>query len=237
MKLRLFFLGLFTLTLILAACSGAKPTTTPKSFPSAIGTSTPQRPTPNPAQIQQAQEHRATGVELREEEKYQEAIAEYDEAIQLNPKYAAAYVDRGAAYFRLGQIERAIEDYDTVIAIDAHYHEAYNNRGLAHARLGRLDLAIEDYTQAILNFLDYAEAYLHRGDAYYQKGDFEQAVKDLGDAITLDPTLAVAYAGRALALTRLERDGEAQQDLEQAVELGIDRANLEERVENLKRQR
>ena len=68
MKLRLIFLGLFTLILILAACGGAKPTTTPKVFPSAVGTSTPQLPTPNPTQILQAQEHWATGVELREED-------------------------------------------------------------------------------------------------------------------------------------------------------------------------
>ena len=137
MKLRLIFWSLFTFILISAACGGTKPTAISIGFP------TPEPPTPNPAQIQQAQEHWATGVELWEQETFQEAIAEYDQAIQLNPKFTAAYNDRGVAYFYLGQFERAVEDYDAAIGIDGHYAEAYNNRGLAYVRLGQLDRAIE----------------------------------------------------------------------------------------------
>ena len=188
------------------------------------------------AQIQQALEHFAIGVELRDQENFQEAIAEYDQAIQLYPK-SEAYNHRGNAYFDLGRLDRAVEDYDAAIASDGHYFRAYNNRGVVYARLGQLDRAIDDYTQAILYFLDYAEAYLNRGNAYYNQNEFERAVKGLGDAITLDPELALAYAGRALALTRLNRDAEAHRNLERAVKLGVDRSNLEALVQDQKNQR
>ena len=83
----------------------------------------------------------------------------------------------------------------------------------------------------------WAEAFNNRGNAYYRKGEFELAVKDLGDAIVLDPELALAYVGRVLALTQLAQDAQAQEDLERAVELGIDRTTLEGLVEDLQTQR
>ena len=95
----------------------------------------------------------------------------------------------------------------------------------------------QDYTQAILHDLDNVDAYFNRGSAYYGLEQFERAIKDFGDAITLRPENETAYAGRALALTQLGRDEEAQQDLERAVELGIDRATLTGMVEGLRSER
>ena len=241
MKLLFIFISILVFISVSAACGDSKPTVTVSLFPTLIPTSTtkpiPELPTPNATQIRAAQDHFDAGAELREEGKFEEAIAEYDEALKIYPKLPEVYNNRGAAFFHLGQNERALEDYDTAISIDGNYAEAYNNRGVAYTRLGGFARAIQDYTKAILNNLEYAEAYHHRGTAYYNQGELELALKDLQDAIILDPELAIAYAGRALRLTQLERDGEAQQDVEQAVELGVDRTTLEALVDELISQR
>ena len=157
MKLRPIYCILVLFILISVACGGAKSTAALTAFPTEIVTPTPAPPTPDPTQIAQAEKHVATGLKLRDQDKLEDAIIEYDRAIELNPAYAEAYNFRGNSYFELGDVERAVQDYDAAIAINGHYTQAYNHRGIAFARLDQLDQAIEDYTQAVLYFLDYAE--------------------------------------------------------------------------------
>ena len=60
--------------------------------------------------LSEAEEHHNAGADLQEQGRLEEAIAEYDEAIRLDPQYSAAYNNRGAAYLDLGWHRRAIED-------------------------------------------------------------------------------------------------------------------------------
>ena len=79
------------------------------------------------------------------------AIADYTEAIRLDPKYANAYSNRGVAYSDKGDKDRAIADFTEAIRLDPKYADAYNNRGFAyreqrrhgpcHCRLHRGDTA------------------------------------------------------------------------------------------------
>jgi tetratricopeptide (TPR) repeat protein len=49
--------------------------------------------------------------------RYNEAVSDYTEAINLNPKYAEAFNNRGAANAELGDYEQAISDYDEVCSV------------------------------------------------------------------------------------------------------------------------
>ena len=62
--------------------------------------------------------HYEAGVALQQEGLLKEAIAEYDQAIRLAPKFTSAYNNRGAAYNDSGQPERAIQDFDVAIRLD-----------------------------------------------------------------------------------------------------------------------
>jgi tetratricopeptide (TPR) repeat protein len=46
------------------------------------------------------------------------AIADYDQALKLDPNYALAYNNRGNAHFLKKNYDRAIADYDQAIRID-----------------------------------------------------------------------------------------------------------------------
>ncbi len=74
----------------------------------------------------------------------QEAIADYTEAIRLDPDYAVAYNNRGLAYRYLGEYERAIDDCTEAIRLDPDLAIAYNNRGYAYHDLGEYERAIAD---------------------------------------------------------------------------------------------
>jgi len=84
---------------------------------------------------------------------YDKAIADLNQAITLNPKYAKAFNDRGLTYIRKRQYDRAISDFNKAIGIDPKYDKAYNNRALAHAYIGKYDQAWVDVHHAqILGF-------------------------------------------------------------------------------------
>ena len=77
------------------------------------------------------------------------AIAEYNEAIRLDPKFAQAYSSRGLAYDHKGDLGHADPDYNEAIRLDPKYAQAYFNRGNAYYQKGDDDRAIADYSEAI----------------------------------------------------------------------------------------
>lgn len=76
------------------------------------------------------------------------AIADYTEALHLNPSYFQAYNNRGLAYSHKGDLEKAIADYDEAIRLNPSEAVAYNNRGLALKVNGNLADATADFNEA-----------------------------------------------------------------------------------------
>ena len=62
-------------------------------------------------------------------------IADFTEAIRLDPKYATAHVNRGITYGMKGDMDRAIADFTEAIRLDPELADAYVSRGLAYEKL------------------------------------------------------------------------------------------------------
>ena len=58
------------------------------------------------------------------------AIADYDEAIRLDPKYAKACFFRGSAWENKGDWDKAVADYTRAVRLDSRYAREYCDRGL-----------------------------------------------------------------------------------------------------------
>src|SRR5262249_40784773 len=91
---------------------------------------------------------------------------DYTKAIDLDPKFAHAYNNRGNAYDAKGDHDRPFADYNKAIDLDPKFAIAYYNRGVAYTAKGDHDRAIADYSRAIDLDLKYATAYNNRGRAY-----------------------------------------------------------------------
>ena len=89
------------------------------------------------------------GVQKILNQELDDAIADFSEAIRINPDYAEAYVNRGSARSRLKQYQVAIDDYDKTIDINPDLAEAYANRGAAKVQLGGIDEAQSDFKMAL----------------------------------------------------------------------------------------
>jgi tetratricopeptide (TPR) repeat protein len=60
------------------------------------------------------------------------AVPEFNEAIKLNPRYTAAYFNRGLAHARRKDHDRAIEDFAAAIRLDPRDPLPYSHRGWAY---------------------------------------------------------------------------------------------------------
>lgn len=127
---------------------------------------------------------------------YKEAIRLYTESIQLNPKYAVVYNDRGYSYHELKQYNLAIEDFNKAIELDPQYSYPYNNRGRSYARLNNYEQAISDYNKAIQINPNSGNAYNNRGYLYDDLKEYDKAIKDYDMAIKINPNDAMYYNNR-----------------------------------------
>ena len=117
------------------------------------------------------------------------AIADYTEAIRLNPKDALAYDNRGTAWRDKGNRERALADYNIAIRLNLNNAAAFNNRGNLWREKGGNRRAIADYNEAIRIDPNYAVAYCNRGKAWQASGDAAHAAADYTEALQRDPKI------------------------------------------------
>ena len=129
------------------------------------------------------------GIEKAQNGDLDGAMADFNRAIELNPKDDAPYYNRAQARRLKNDTAGAIADYTRAIELGSTNPAAYNNRGNARAENKDRDGAIADYTRAIELKPDYARAYYNRAVAKKDKGDANGAAADFKRARQLDPEL------------------------------------------------
>lgn len=126
-------------------------------------------------------------------------IKNYDRAINLDSRNAAAYWLRGNAYRWKNNYEQAFTDYAKAIEIEPKFFDAYRSRSLAYEAKGELAKAIADASQALQIKPDDAYVYNHRGNLYRYLLEYEKAIADYSKAIEFAPDNLYYYEDRANA--------------------------------------
>ncbi|TAG93334.1 MAG: tetratricopeptide repeat protein [Oscillatoriales cyanobacterium] len=139
------------------------------------------------------------GEEKSNKGDYQGAVAAYTQAIQLNPNYADAYINRGNALDILGNKQSALDDYNQALRINPNLANAYLGRGGIRLILGDKQGAIDDFNQVVQTNPNDADSYNTRGASRYYLGDKQGAIKDYTQALSIDPNLSSIYFNRGLA--------------------------------------
>ena len=139
--------------------------------------------------VEEQRELRLEGITLMENGKYEESLEKFQEALDLS----------------LGEIGEA--------ELDICFYKAE-----AQYMLGDLEGATATYT-AIIDFNENAKAYFLRGNLYYSLGEEEKALKDYGKAVEQDEKNYELYIGVYEALTAHGKEKEAQDYLNQALEI------------------
>ena len=136
------------------------------------------------------------------ENKFKVAIADFDEALELNPDLIDAYVERGILFAKNRRYDDAIGDYTRAIQLDRKNAKAYALR--AEARLkGKIPGdALMDVNDALGIALSDPLALRIRGNIYEAQERVEDAIVDYRNALARDPFQAESRQ----ALVRLEQE-------------------------------
>lgn len=152
-----------------------------------------------------------------------EAYADIQKAIKLDPSIPGFYDDLGDIYFENGQYEEAVNSYEKAINSDAH-------KGNALRGIGNSYLKLENW-EAAVNFLEKAREigevdHFGLGLAYFELGDDERGIENLRNEILNDglaKTEASYYLGFACATTG-DRESSIKA-FKQFLELSTDKAD------------
>jgi tetratricopeptide (TPR) repeat protein len=121
------------------------------------------------------------------------AMADYEQAIKLDPFYAHAYNNRCWSGAVLGRTEQAAADCSKVLKL-YNVANTFENRGFIHLKRGEFDLAIADYEAGLrLEPPNKADFLYGRGLAKTKKGDAGGAA-DIAAAKAIDPHIAENFA-------------------------------------------
>ena len=133
------------------------------------------------------------GVAHRLEGDYDAALADYNEALRLNPTSASAYNNRGIIFRVKHDYDRAIADYDHAIALNRDYPAAFYNRALAYTDKQYYDRATADFDLVLQFNPNNALARYARGLMFLKKGETDAGNRDIAAAKDIDPTVPQQY--------------------------------------------
>jgi tetratricopeptide (TPR) repeat protein len=132
-----------------------------------------------------AKTHLLKGYRLHRQKSYNEALAELNKAIEIDPRNAEAYYWRGRTLVNLGRLDQGLDDFKAALKFKPDYAEAYDNLGWLASKQGQVDEGIAYLTKSIELKPENAWAFYNRSRLYFGKGDVAGAMRDAEKACSL----------------------------------------------------
>ena len=148
-----------------------------------------------------------------------ESIESHRRTIEIDPKYAYAHNNLGAALIQQGKMDEAIESFRRAIELDPDFSQAHSNLGNALDEQGKTEKAIESFRRAIELDPEFSQAHSNLGVALKQQGKTEEAIESFRRAIELDPKYADAHNNLGNALRQQGKTEEAIDAYRRAIEV------------------
>lgn len=164
------------------------------------------------------------GVIAGQTRNLQQAVQWFDKAIELKPRQAAPYCNRGLALQELGQWEAALASYDQAIAIKADYAIAFYNRGIVLKELEQWDAALASYDRAIALNPGFSLAYHNRALLLKELKQWDAALACFDHAIRIKADYYEAHYNRGVLLQELEQWDAARGSYDNAIGIKRDYA-------------
>jgi tetratricopeptide (TPR) repeat protein len=146
------------------------------------------------------------------------ALADFKEALLVDPNNVAALVARGNLYLEAGANELALGDFQLAAEQNRRDPQVLFGLGKAYALLGGAQQAVKPLTYVIQGDENNAEAYRLRAQAYAGLGKYPDAYADLEKAVSLEPENHENYFTRAAILLREEKFPEAVEQINASLE-------------------
>jgi tetratricopeptide (TPR) repeat protein len=168
-------------------------------------------------QSQSARQYLKVGDDFAKANNYTDAIVQYTRAIDLDPDYDKAYIQRATAYSRTGEHKSAAEDYDRALVFEQKDEEIYYFSGNEWHQYGDNPKALVRLTKAIELKGNFLEAYQVRLKVYMALGKYQDALADGKRCLKLKED-EKAYFNLAQVYEKLEMYNEAEEAYRQSLQ-------------------
>lgn len=150
------------------------------------------------------------------------ALNDYNKAIELLPNDGEFWVNRGATYARLGEVDKAIENLTEGLRLKPDHAVGYMNRSIMYHNLGQTDLALKDIES-------YLKLVPTNGDLWYEKGRAlrmlnrpEEAIAAYTEALKqITNNKGLVFYERSKTNFALNRIEDAKLDFQQCLQYGF----------------
>lgn len=173
-----------------------------------------------------AQEWANRGFAHINSEEYEEAFADFAEALRIDPKCADAYDGRARVSATRGDLEAAIDDFGLALEYSRHNPSAlthrlgvYILRGQCHQLLRNFEEQYQDFDEATRLDPDGWSTIYMRADASRRLHDYESAIDDYSTVVRLNPELSVAFYWRGQMRAFIGEFDQALSDYDEAIRL------------------
>jgi len=162
------------------------------------------------------------GADFYSRGKYEEALADFQKALDLNPNNAAAYNNRGMLHAHRHDTANAMLDINSALSIEPDRSDFLVNRGKLYRDMGMFDPALADFDRALQLSPAYISGHLNRAIVYGMREEYDRAMADINEVLRLNPYDSDGYANRGLILFRRGMLDSAILDYSRSLELNPD---------------
>jgi predicted O-linked N-acetylglucosamine transferase (SPINDLY family) len=129
-----------------------------------------------------------------------EAIAQCQRAVAVNPALAAGYSNLGMVYHSSGKLDDAVESFERALALNPNFVAARANLGDTLRAGGKLTDAVAQYQYALALEPDHTETLSNLGGVFKDQGRLDDAVTQYCRALAIRPQFAIAYSNLLFSL-------------------------------------
>jgi serine/threonine-protein kinase len=131
--------------------------------------------------------HITRGLLSAETGQHQQALIEFQKALEIEPQNAEAQRGRAQAFTKLGELDKAEEIYKKAITLKPDYWGGYNDLGVFYYRQGRYEEAIPQFKNVIALTPQNAKGHRNLGSMYFSLNRREEAIAAFNEALKIDP--------------------------------------------------
>ena len=142
---------------------------------------------------------------------------DFNEAIELNPRNAAAHVNRGRFLRVSGRRPEAIQECNAALRIDPNEYSAYDLRADIFRDDGNITAALADLDTLLRLNPKWNAAYVTRAAIYFHANDLDKSIATCNQLLEISPNAVPAHMFRARAYARKKQYADAKRDFESAI--------------------
>ena len=166
--------------------------------------------------------HSNLGAALLAENRVAEAQTHLEQALELDPDYAAAHMNLGIVYTKQGHLKDAVAKYHRAIELVPDFPEARFNLAKLLIHQGSIEEGILQYQEMLQQNPELAGANYELAGALQKLGRLDKAITHYQRAVGIKPDFARARNDMGVALAKQNRLQEAAAQFEHALRIQPD---------------